>query len=414
MRLLIWLMPFLIPSEMAHAQYQNYVQDIENYQQKTILTKIQKEKVAAAGENKISKEMLWTPTLSTSLIRNNANVNGEMVPGTDYSVTTAVLNLYKGGVDVANRDQADSVWRAQKLGLKNEVLKADVAASDLIFKAIYLKESLRIQEEFQKLKEYSLKVMKGFFSQGKKQQQEVIKSEIDLALQQNKVHLAQIAQEENNSLLRLNFVGEIKTQDWPFSGNESFTLARNEDSSTEAFPSIEQKYWETKGRESAYVAAKRSYWPTVDWTLTYQDNPWVDKNLRQWTSSLELKIPLWSKYETAAAVANSFASYVESQSQLQYAQDSAVLRSKMLAKKIEILRANLVTTKANVERAQSLYRDVLKSINSGRLSTNDLVIERGRLLDSENDLLSSELLYHQAVVELCALHGLAVPDCLSK
>jgi outer membrane protein TolC len=412
MKLMIWLLAISVTSEIAQAQYQNYLLDIENYQQKNIQTKIQKEKVAAAEESKFSKDMLWTPTVSTSLIRNKANVNGDMVSGMDYSLTTAVLNLYKGGVDLANRDQADSTLRAQQLGLKNESLKADVAASELIFKAIYLKESLRIQEEFQRLKEYSLKVMKGFVSQKKKQPQEVVRSEIDLALQQNKVHLAQIAQEENDSLLYLNFSSELKTKDWPFSGGESFAFETSENNSIESFPTLEQKYWETKGRESGYVAAKRAHLPTVDWTLTYQDNPWLAQNLRQWTSLLELKIPLWSKYETTASVAAAYASFFESQSQLRFAREGTLLRSKMLTKKVGILKSNLMTTKANVERAQGLYHDVLKNINSGRLSTNDLVIERQRLLESESDLVSSELAYHQTVIELCALHGLTVPACV--
>lgn len=392
----------------------DYFQDLENFQQKNLSLHVQKGKLSAANDDFFSKKLFWTPDISVSLGKTKTELNHNSVEEYDYAQASAFLNLFRGGVDWARLDQAEALQNAQSLALKNETLRTDITASDLIFKALYLKESLRIQEELFKMKEDSFKIVKDRYTQGKIPQQEVSKSEVDLAQQKNKVRLSALNLAENEFAIRAQFVEALQSQDWPFSERETFIFANQPQGSKnkQKLPSVEQKYWVARAGEFSWKAAQRAYWPSLDLAFQYKEFPLKERDNQQWTSMIELKIPLWSKYETASSVSSAFAGYLEANAEFESTERAALIKDEFLKKKIEIVRQNLGDAKANLEKSKNLYRDLLKSFRLGRLSTNDLLLEQNRLLESASSLADSQLSFHQTVVEACALQGFRVPACL--
>ncbi len=390
----------------------DYLNDLEGFQQKSFSVRVEKGRLEAAQDNSLSKKLFWTPDISLSVGKSKTSLNNSIIYDEDYAQANASLNLFKGGADWAAMNQAEAIEKARSLGLKNEEIRSDISGSDLIFKSVYLKESQRIQDEIYKLKEESLRIVKDRYAQGKSPLQEVTKSEVDLSQQKNRVRTASLSILENETAIKSQQILSVKTEIWPFSEREVLNVSSLKETKTEQLPTVEQKYWNLKSGEYAWKAAKRTYWPTVDWSFQYREFPLKERDNHQWTSLVELTIPLWSKYETAAAVSSAYAGYLESEVDFQSAQLAAGLKREFLLSKISAARQNLMDAKGNLEKNRGLYKDLLRSFRLGRLSMNDLFLEQNRLLESESTLADSQLIFHQVVVEACALQGLRIQNCL--
>lgn len=391
-----------------------FYNDLENFQQKNLSLDVEKAKLKASEDFHLSKKLFWTPSLSVSTIKAKNTLNGASTLEQDYLQSQISLNLFRGGADLALLNQADAEEKSQNLAVKNEELRIDLLASDLIFKALYLKESLRIQEDLYKLKEESLKVTKERYSSGKTPLQEVTKSEVDLNQQKNKLRLASLTIIENEVSIKSAFIDSVKSQIWPFAENENFSFLSDQTNTQEKNPSVEQKYWDLMSRESSLSAAKRSYWPTIDLSVQFQDSPIKDQTTHQVMSLLTFNFPIWSQFETAVSVSQSKATYLKAEADYRSLEQTARLKKDFLSKKVEIVRLNLIDAKKNLKKSTELYNDLLRSFRLGRLSTNDLLIEQGRFLESASNSLSAQLSYHQTVVESCVLQGIRVRDCVSE
>ena len=402
----------ILASSVCRALPAEYLKDLENFQQSNIQMAVQKGKLDAASDNHLSKKLFWTPTLSLSAAKTRDEVKNSPAVEQDYWLATANLNLFKGGADWASLTQADAAEKAQALAVKNEELKTDVNASDLIFKSIYIRESLRIQNEIFKLKEEALKILRERYSAGRIPLQEVVKSEVDLSQQQNRLRLAKLSVSENDASVKAAFVDSVQSQSWPFSDQKSWSF-QNE-AATEKLPSVEQKYWNLKSSEYSWRGTSRTYWPTIDVSAQYEETPIKDATTKELISTLTLTIPLWSRYETASQVSSAYSGYLAAEADFKAAEKAAKLRREFLAEKVESVRVNVVESKKNLEKSKQLYNDMLRAFRLGKLSVNDLFIEQERLLASESSQLDAQLSFHQTLVESCVLEGLRVEACVKE
>ena len=399
---------------VAAAMPLDYVKDLENFEQKSILLDVEKAKLKAAEDFHLTKKLFWTPSLEVSQGKTKTELKGADNVELDYWRANASLNLFRGGADWALLNQAQSFEKSQILSLKNEELHTDLIASDLIFKNIYLKENLRIQDELYKLKQEAVKIVNERYNSGKTPLQEVTKSEVDLGQQKNKLRLATLSLSENEMTVKSSFVDSIISQNWPFNDKVSLNFLTNASGNIDKTPQVEQKYWNFKASEYLWKSAQRSYWPSIDIAIQYEESPIKERTTQQWTSVLTLKIPLWSKFETAATISSAYASFIKSESEYRLTQQTTILKEEFLLKKVEIVRLNLLDAKKNLQKSKDLYSDLLKSFRLGRLSTNDLLLEQGRLLESQSNLVDAQLSFHQTVVETCTLHGLRMYGCLRE
>lgn len=391
----------------THAISPRFLNDLTSFKDKSLSLQSEKQNLESASDALLSKKLFWTPTISVSANQTQTKLNSETTSDYNYWQAEASLNVFRGGSDLNSLFAASAQKKVQELQVLNEGLAVEIKASDLIFKSVYLTESLRIQEQLLKLKEESLKIVKDRYQQGKLPSQEVIKSEVDLTQQKNKMRLASLDFLENKSNITSLFVSEIQTKEWPF--DEKTTLPSLKSENT---PLIEQKYWTAQAREEAWRASKGGHLPSIDLHLQYQESDLQKRENNQLIGLISLTLPIWNRFETSAQASNQFSQYTAALNDYKNTEQSLKNRSFFLKEKINTARLNLTEAKKNAQAARKLYEDILRSFKVGRISTNDLFIEQNRLLDSENTLALNQLTFHQSLIEACALSGLTSAECL--
>lgn len=398
------LISLFIPAQAVSNRFLN---DLGNFKSRSLSLQSEQKNLEAVSDTLLSKKLFWTPTLSVSANQSQTKVNSKTTSDYNYLQASANLNLFRGGSDLNSLFSASAQKKAQELQVLNETLSVEIKASNLIFKSVYLTESLRIQEQLYKLKEESLKIVRDRYQQGKLPSQEVVKSEVDLTRQKNQVRTSSLDLLENKSEISSLFVEDIETKEWPF---DEKTAIQNNDSNR--MPLIEQKYWVSQSKEESWKSAKGDHWPSIDLSLQYQEADIKKREDKQLVGLISLTLPLWNRFETSAQTSSHFAQYNSALNDYKSTEKSLKNKSTFLKEKIAMARLNLVEAKKNALAARKLYEDILKSFKIGRLSTNDLFTEQNRLLDTENTLALNQLTFHQSLIEACTLSGLTTAECL--
>lgn len=399
-----WLLSLLVLSQAATNPFFN---DLENFRNQNLGLKTEQQNLEASGDLLLSKKLFWTPTVSLSASQSETRLNNVSTQKSDYLSANVSWNIFRGGADWHSLKEATAQNQAQELQVLNESLRVEIKASDLIFKSLYLAESQRIQEQLFKLKEEALKIANDRYQQGKLPLQEITKSKVDLVQQQNKLRAARLDVVENKSQITSAFISQITTSSWPFSEKTAFQEAL-----PKKLPLVEQKYWQSQSREEAWKSQRGLFWPSLDFQLQYNESPIKERSSREMIGSLVLSWTLWDQYQVSAKKALAYSSYLGALNDYKDTEQTLKQKTLFLKEKIEVARLNLIDAKKNLEISRRLYQDILKSFRIGRISTNDLLIEQNRLLDSENALALSQLSFHQSLVESCALAGVKTANCL--
>jgi outer membrane protein TolC len=381
--------------------------DLDNFKNKNLSLQSEQQNLKASNDMLLSKQLFWTPKLSLSLDKNRTRTDSSDVTEYDSITGDMTLNIFKGGSDWNKMKEAKASKKAQELQVINEDLRVEVKAADLIFKSLYITESQRIEEQLLKLKEESYNIVKDRYKQGKIPLQEVTKSEVDLVQQKNKLRTATLELSENRSQITSLFITDIQTKAWPF--NEK-TMPKLSDSSK--LPAAEQKFWISQSREQEWRATRGLHWPSLDLHLQYQESPIKERTSKQLVGLISLSFPIWNQYETSAQVSSAYADYIVALNDYKDTDQALHQRTLFLREKIETARLNLYESKRNLDLSKKLYEDILKNFRLGRITTNDLIIEQNRLLESENNLALSQLTFHQGIIEACTISGLKSFDCL--
>jgi outer membrane protein TolC len=253
-----------------------------------------------------------------------------------------------------------------------------------------------------------LRIVNDRYHQGKLPLQEVTKSEVDLTQQKNRSRQAALDLSENYAEMASLFMTDVQTKAWPFTEKTDPKIQPGL-----KIPTLEQKYWFNESQEQAWRSVKGGHWPSIDASIQYQQAPIKDRTTDLWVATLQMTLPIWNQYETSAKISNAFAQYTASLNDFKDSEQRVQQRSEFLKEKIKVARINLTEAKTNLEKAKDLYQNILRSFRLGRLSTNDLFLEQNRLFDSENSLAQSQLIFHQTLIETCALVGLRASSCLN-
>lgn len=409
----------------AHV-HQDFLNDLKLFKANSLLPRTQKAKLQAAEDEMLSKRLFWTPDLAISAGQQRSTLNQSSNSGTTtttddkrYLQASASLNIFKSGQDLMDLERAQALRKARVSAAQDEDLKLELEAAGLIFKAVFLKQTLRIQEELRQTKEDSTKIVKDRFAQGKAPLQEVTKVQVDLNQQINRIRTAKISVSENETEMRNLFVRSVLTSDWPLT--ERSELCRSLEQSSEysvdhstkhgefpSFPKLESIFWNSRANELEWRTARMGHGPRLDFSVEVQQYPIPERGNQQVVSVLELKIPIWSRLETSAAVSASLSNFLSAEADYLSLKQKVEGQNEFLNKKLILARENLVDAKSNLASSKRLYQDFLKSFSLGRISINDLFLEQNRLLDSESDLALSQLVYHQTLMESCYFRGLSI------
>ncbi len=390
----------------------NFLEDLDLFKQRSLALRTDKEAVSAAGSNTLSHFFQFTPRVILAggheWATSEAPAQLYLSSSDDwYWRAAADWNLFRGGGDYFSWRAAQKNEASQKYTLGSQELKTEVDGSNAIFRRLYLRDYKGAQDELLKLKQETLRIGHDRYKAGKISLQDVVKMEVDLSQQQNVVRQSEIDQAENEAVYRSFFVDALKTNDWPFSAKDAIFP------STEGL-SFQQLSLRTNADALDYTwkSARARYLPSLDLTASYKSFESYGQMAKQWNSMIELSIPLWSRWEVAAQSAQDYAASVKAQDEAEQNARDESLRREFLQKKVNLSRANMDDARTNLDRANHLYEDMLRSFQLGRLSTNDLFLEQDRKIRAIVDYAQARLDFHSSIMEACALRGLTATECL--
>ncbi len=403
-------MIILFLSVLAMASTENFFQDLDSFRAKSLTLKTELSRVEAASARALNRALHWTPEVSVSAGRSRStsrSFNDKEVATSDYWRASANFSLFRGGSDLFAASAANLQEESQKFQYEAEVLGLENRVGKLLLQSLSLQESLGVQKSLLKLKEDSLRIGKERYSQGKIPLQEITKLELDLAQQRNRLRQAELEVEGNLVAMKSLFVEATKTKDWPFADSTQLNFGG------ELSPGLKSIQLRAHSAKKSYWATKLNHSPTVDFSISYKETPIRKRESREWVGSIDLNIPLWSKYAISASVAEAGSAMEEAENAAFLKEKEEELQKDLLQKKIEAFRKNLVENKNNLEKSERLYADMVRNFQLGRISVNDLFIEQNRRIESLLSLTESKMAFHEGILDACSVWGKRMRDCLT-
>lgn len=216
----------LLLAASAFAAPADFLSDLELFKQRSLAIRTNREALSAAGASTTSRLLQFTPkiVLAGGRERDKLDAPPTLYPYDNqywYWRSGVDWNLFKGGGDYL-------AWRAARgnetsagFAVASQELRTELDGANVIFRRLYLRDSAGAQTELLKLKQETLRIGRDRYQQGKIPLQDVMKMEVDLSQQVNVVRQSEIDLAENEAAYRSFFVDELKTGQWPLTGNEA-------------------------------------------------------------------------------------------------------------------------------------------------------------------------------------------------
>lgn len=410
--LLVFLFsPVAQAAPAASETRQQFLADLDLFRQKALSLTAERAKLDADGTTTLSRLLQITPSVTGAIGKTETRINNDLTGRGksihDYWRLSGNWNLFRGLGDYHAWQAARNSESAQGFQVRSEELRIELEGAKVIFNRLHLRDVKAAQDELLKLKQETLRLGRSRYSQGKIPLQDVTKMEVDLSQQANVVRQAEIELAQNEVAYKAFFVDGLKTQDWPLTEAQGLALSEG----TGSF-ALKRLHARASSFEHSWKSGRSRHLPSLDLSLSYQELPFRRPNTKTWSGTLELSIPLWSRFEISAAAAQSYAGFVEAESAAAAAEREDSLRREFVKKKTTLSYAAIREARLNLEKSDRLYRDMLRSFQLGRLSTNDLFLEQNRKIDSLLSYTRSRLSFHESLMDACALWGLDARSCL--
>lgn len=405
------ILSLLLAAMAVAAPKDPFLDDLELIKQRSLVLRAERGQLDADQATSLSRLLQATPSISAGIgkteSRASSDLTGKSKTIYDYWRLTADWNLFRGFSDFQAWRAAKESEKAQEYQVRSKELETELAGARVIFNRLYLRDAKQAQAELLKLKQETMRIGRGRYAQGKIPLQDVTKLEVDLSQQANQARSAEVELAQNEAAWEAFFVDELKTSEWPLTETQSLALSEGEGSF--AAKRLRER---ASAAEHSWMGAKLRHLPSLDFSLSYRELPLKSPNTGTWSGTLELSVPLWSRFETASAAAQSHAAFLSADSEAASAEREEELRREFLKKKIKLSFESVKEARLIQEKAERLYRDMLRSFQLGRLSTNDLFLEQDRRIRSVLSYSQARLAFHESLIEACALWGLSARSCL--
>ena len=398
---------FLFLPLLTSAAPGSFLSDLESFRANSLTLKPEIERETASSARAFSRAMAFTPGVNLAAGREESKLNGQETSNYGYWRASAVWNLFRSGGDFFAWRAAKLTEESQGYRVQDEKLQVELVGAHAIFEQLYFRDAVGAQRELLKLKEEAVRIATDRYKQGKSPLQDVAKLEVDLAQQRIRVRSAELEQFKNEMEIKSLFVDSLQTRDWPFLEGQQMSW----ESGSGAL-STKRLAARAEAAKNSWRGVRTQHLPRVDLNFNYREYPLKTRSNDTWSGVLELTIPLWSRFETSAASAEAFAEYIASEDDGLLAARAESAKRDYLRRKVEIGQANVAEAKRNLEKANRLYEDMLRSFRLGRLSANDLFLEQDRKITNVLSYSQSRLAFHDGLMEACALWGLEARDCL--
>lgn len=334
----------------------------------------------------------------------------------------ADVNLYRFGADGARVDQAKANYEASTFGREAAVKDAELAAASAIFDLIEAVETRRVSEGVLAIQKDNLNVIKKLYQSGARPAQDTEKVEIDTANAAARLTDADITVEAARSAIFAIVGTPVDVNpEWPWREkllkDDGVIAAMLQGSDFKQRPERQSLQAKVTALDAGLTAARAKYLPSLDLSADYslvqpvRPEPAADSR-RQWTGALTLTVPLFDGFASRAAFEEQ--AKAKQIAELELAAKDRALESELsqvkagFAAALKSARAREVALKS----AKTLYEHSLKGFRSGVLSANDLILDQGRVYDTELNALRGWSAVHRYLARLCRVSGFPLTRCV--
>lgn len=324
------------------------------------------------------------------------------------------MNIFKFGGDYFGYKSTGHSYDSARWDLQNTKITMEEAVALKILEVISKSQESDIRRKlFASQRSYSA-VAERRFSKGILPRQELDKLTIDSKIAEARLKDAELAEFQAAENLKV-FSGDIEiVMNWPW-----LTLLKKVSHKNFKFDVKNHPQWQfLKSRSetlSYFVSSKKSeLWPSLDLALSYQNESNILNNYAwspQWGGVVTLTIPLFNRYENAAALRVASETQVRSNLNLQKASRELESAWRIAEKDFRVQLESAIARDQTLKVSRSLYHDNLQRFQAGRANANELFSDQDRLYQTELLAVQGWYAAHASYIKLCHSVGLLMSQC---
>lgn len=326
-------------------------------------------------------------------------------------------NLFRWGADYFGLRAAHLNEDSQKFAVDSTVLSTEQDAVQVIITKIQRVKEVDIYSKIVKSQTELCKIAQERYKRGFLPLQEVQKVTVDLA--NSKASLADSRISEMQARARLeNLLGQANIViDWPWI--DQFKAGRGSALINEEFQLAQRPDWQAAQKDVQSQTEKLSQnWrlllPSLDTQISYGSYSGYFGTFAGWVGTISVTVPLFDQlkaYSTAKAQ-----SYLKATSEMKMEKIQRDAKSQWQSSRVNFQTAmeSVLAREQTLELSKKLYQDNLRRFQAGRITANDLTIDRTRMNSAELFAVQGWSAVHINFAELCHSLGYRVTTCISK
>src|SRR3989339_1102828 len=345
--------------------------------------------LGAATTTALASKLSFLPTLA--LEKGRTQFYKSDLTKDDTSITSTV-NVFRFGSDWFKMSAASSNEQSVFWNKKLVEYNAEYEAATILLDYISQGLSLNALKEYAKVKQQAFKVAQARTDRGLLSLQESQKTEIDLATAEAQLENSELNFLKTKSRLLVALGNTDVTIAWPwvtFIEKQKHLQLSESSFDLEKCPQFKKAKYDFEMANSSWKSARSSLFPSVDLSYVYNTSTASGNTTTEQIGLIKLSIPIFNGLTDYAYVGEQHAAAITAQNNLE--KTSRELTSSWTEKSNDLLinSKNAIKGQQVLKLAHTLYEDSFKRFEQGRSSVNDLLMDQGRLLDSQTLAIES-------------------------
>ncbi len=328
-------------------------------------------------------------------------------------------NLFRGGGDYFALRQAMLSEESAQWGVDVAWLEAEQEAVEKMVFAIRSFKEVIIFQKMIHTQEQALKLAQERFAKGFLPVQELQKIEIDLANTGASLADAQVRQIQAAAQLTA-LLGDATLQaQWPWIA--PLTRGRAQALLQEKLTLEQRPDWMAAQTLFDVQAEKvhqawTNFLPTLDgqfsWGYTHSNYGGVDQVFTGWSATLFASLPIFDHFKNYADLQASKLEKIATETRILKLQRDAQSQWSQAQASLQTELQSALAREKVLQLAARLYQDNLRRFQSGRITANDLNIDRNRVNSAELLAVQGWSSVHLSFSSLCHALGYRLAQCL--
>ncbi len=327
------------------------------------------------------------------------------------------LNLFRFGADYLGLLSSKLTEESKKYELNSKILIAEREAVGVLITEIQRMKEVEISSKVVQDQVNLLGIAQERYQRGYLPFQEVEKLMIDL--ENSKASLADSKMNEAQARAQLEkYLGQFEiTLEWPWV--DEFRTGRGATLIGEDFQLNQRSDWlsaqkDFQAQEEKLNQNWRLLFPSIDAQFSYGNFSGYFGSLTGWSGTISMTIPLFDQLTSYSDAKAQIYLKMSSEVKLEKVQREARSQWESSRANFQIALETALVREKTLELSKKLYQDNLNRFQVGRMTANDLTLDRNRMNSAERFTVQAWAAVHLHFTELCHSLGYRVSTCISR